>query len=210
MAMTLTFDFKKLPWYSQLGVFATLGVLSVAAFWHFYASSAQVHIDEQRAELLLVQAEVDRGLAIAKQLPEFRKQISQLEAQFEQLRAVLPEEQDVADLLRRVQGMATESNLTIKGFSPQAVAKRDLHAEWPIGLRLEGTYHDLGSFLERVSRFGRIINVGSIKITAKDGSTGTISAQCTATTFVLIEQKAPDVKPGTQAAVTPTIAAEAL
>jgi len=208
--MTLKFDLKKLPWYSQLGAFVTLGVMAVGAFWHFYASSAQEHIDQQRAELVTVQAEVDRGLAIAKQLPEFREQISQLEAQFEQLRAVLPEEQDVADLLRRVQGMATESNLTIKGFSPQAVARRELHAEWPIGLRLEGTYHDLGTFLERVSRFNRIINVGSIKITAKDGAGGTISAQCTATTFVLLEQKAPAVKPGTQAAARTVNAGETL
>ena len=44
----------------------------------------------------------------------------------------------VADLLRRVQAMATQSNLTIRGFEPQAVASRDLHAEWPIELQLEG------------------------------------------------------------------------
>ena len=85
--------------------------------------------------------------------------------------------------------MATQSNLTILGFAPQAVAKKQLHAEWPIGLQLEGTYHDLGSFLERVSKFPRIINVGDIKIDARasqsDGST--VTAECTATTFVLLE-----------------------
>jgi type IV pilus assembly protein PilO len=43
-----------------------------------------------------------------------------------------------------------------------------MHAEWPIGLELEGTYHDLGAFLERVSKFPRIITVGNIKITAQD------------------------------------------
>jgi Tfp pilus assembly protein PilO len=43
-----------------------------------------------------------------------------------------------------------------------------MHAEWPIGLQLEGTYHNLGDFLERVSKFPRIINVSGIKIKAKD------------------------------------------
>ena len=42
-----------------------------------------------------------------------------LEAQLDRLRTVLPEEQDVADLLRRVQAMATQSNLTIRGFTPR-------------------------------------------------------------------------------------------
>ncbi len=84
------------------------------------------------------------------------------------LRAVLPDERDVADLLRRVQGMATQSSLTILGFTPQAVAKKTIYVEWPIGLKLEGTYHDLGRFLERVSKFPRIINVGDLKVKALD------------------------------------------
>ena len=57
----------------------------------------------------------------AKRLPEFRREVEQLEAQLERLRAVLPEERDVADLLRRVQAMATQSRLTIRGFTPRAV-----------------------------------------------------------------------------------------
>jgi type IV pilus assembly protein PilO len=66
-----------------------------------------------------------------------------------------------------------------------------MHAEWPIGLQLEGTYHDLGTFLERVSKFPRIINVGDIHIKAETRADGaTISAECTATTFVLLEQQA--------------------
>ena len=66
------------------------------------------------------------------------------------------------------------------------------HAEWPIGLELEGTYHNLGAFLERVSKFPRIINVGGIHIKGKDkpDAAGTITAECTATTFVLIEPSA--------------------
>jgi type IV pilus assembly protein PilO len=89
--------------------------------------------------------------------------------------------------------MATQSRLTIRGFTPRPVTRRQMHAEWPIGLELEGTYHDLGAFLERVSKFNRIINVGNIKIKAQDeksASAGaTITAECTATTFVLIDAK---------------------
>ena len=101
-----------------------------------------------------------------------------------------PDEKDVADLLRRLQGMATQSNLTIREFSPQPVAARQMYVEWPIGLQLDGTYHNLGAFLERVSKFPRIINVTSIHIKNRDERTAgsaTISADCTATTFVLVE-----------------------
>jgi type IV pilus assembly protein PilO len=73
------------------------------------------------------------------------------------------------------------------------VATRELHAEWPIGLQLEGTYHDLGSFLERVSKFPRIINVNGLTIRGRENAAGggpTITAQATATTFVLIDPAA--------------------
>lgn len=187
--MAINVSLSKLPWYGQVGAFVALSLAAAGAFWNWYARDTQASIDQRLTELTGLRQEIDRGLATAKRLPEFRREVGSLEAQLERLRAVLPEEQDVSDLLRRVQAMATQSNLAILGFAPKAVAKKQLHAEWPIGLKLEGSYHDVGSFLERVSKFPRIINVGDIKIDARasqsDGST--VTAECTATTFVLLE-----------------------
>jgi type IV pilus assembly protein PilO len=187
--VAINVSLSKLPWYGQVGAFVALSLALAGAFWNWYARDTQASIDQRQTELAQLRQEIDRGLATAKRLPEFRREVGSLEAQLERLRAVLPEEQDVADLLRRVQAMATQSNLAILGFAPKAVAKKQLHAEWPIGLKLEGSYHDLGSFLERVSKFPRIINVGDIKIDARVGQSdgSTVTAECTATTFVLLD-----------------------
>ena len=187
--MAINISLSKLPWYGQVGAFVALSLALAGAFWNWYARDTQASIDQRQTELAQLRQEIDRGLATAKRLPEFRREVGSLEAQLERLRAVLPEEQDVADLLRRVQAMATQSNLAILGFAPKAVAKKQLHAEWPIGLKLEGSYHDLGSFLERVSKFPRIINVADIKIDARVGQSdgSTVTAECTATTFVLLD-----------------------
>ena len=200
----MNLSFSKMPWYGQLGAFATLSLLGAGVFWNWYAKPAQDSIDQRAAQLAAIRSDIDRGLATARRLPEFRRQVATLEAQLDRLRPVLPDEKDVADLLRRIQGMATQSDLTIRGFAPQAVATRQMYAEWPIGLQLDGTYHNLGDFLERVSKFPRIINVTSIHIKSKDNATSgyTISADCTATTFVLIEPK----KPAIAAAAAPGIA----
>jgi len=187
--MALKLNFGKLPWHAQLGAFAVLALAGVGAFWYFYASPAQSKLVTKRAEVKKLQAEIKAGLATAKRLPEFRSEVTVLEAQLDRLRTVLPEEQDVADLLRRVQAMATQSNLKISGFTPAAVTRREMHAEWPIGLKLEGSYHDLGAFLERVSKFPRIINVGALHIAARESQTpqATVTADCTAMTFVLVK-----------------------
>jgi len=187
--MAMNLNLSRLPWYGQIGAFVALALVGVGAFWYAYARPAEASLVARRQQLAMLRIEIDRGLATVGRLPEFRRELADLQGQLDRLRVVLPEERDVGDLLRRVQAMATQSNLTILGFRPQAVTTRELHAEWPIGLQLEGTYHNLGIFLERVSRFPRIINVNSIEIQALDNPTpgATITAECTATTFVLIE-----------------------
>jgi type IV pilus assembly protein PilO len=104
----------------------------------------------------------------------------------------------VADLLNRINDMATESNLKILGFIPAATSKKTLHTEWPIGLRLEGSYHDLVMFLERISKFPRIINVGNMRVKAREqqNARSTVTIDVTATTFVLADQPKPATPAG--------------
>jgi type IV pilus assembly protein PilO len=202
--VAINLSLNKLPWYTQVGIFVALSAAAAGSFWNWHAREAMESIAAREAQLTTINQNIDRGLATAKRLPEFRREVEQLEAQLDRLSAVLPEEQDVGDLLRRVQAMATQSRLTIRGFTPRPVTRRQMHAEWPIGLQLEGTYHDLGTFLERVSKFPRIINVGNIHIRAQDVQSGasTITADCTATTFVLIDAQPAAATAPAGAAVT--------
>jgi type IV pilus assembly protein PilO len=102
---------------------------------------------------------------------------------------VLPEEKDVADILRRLQGLAAQSSLSIQRFTPQPSVQQAMYAEVPFKLQAEGTYHNLGAFFDRISKFPRIINISSINIKAnpKPEPNSTIIAECIATTFVLQE-----------------------
>jgi type IV pilus assembly protein PilO len=187
---------SKLPWKAQLAIFVVLSLAGGGAYFYFLDMPAQTRIASRTSELDKIRARIDKGLATARQLPQFRKDVSDLQEKLESLRPILPEEKDAADLLRRVHTLAVESNLTIRGFKPQAITTRELHAEWPISLELEGTYHNLGVFLDRVSKFPRIINVSGLAIAgqkdekAANAGSHTIAVTCTATTFVLLDPEA--------------------
>jgi type IV pilus assembly protein PilO len=150
-------------------------------------------MEVQAKELSDMRGRISKGQAMARQLPEFRKEIVTLEARLDALRPILPEERDVGDLLRRVQTLATQSNLQVRGFRPQAITTKEMHAEWPIALQLEGNYHNLGLFLDRVSKFPRIINIGALTMNAKEAPTpnASMTITCTATTFVLVDAPPP-------------------
>lgn len=199
MQLSLT----RLPWYGQLGAFVVVAGLAVFGFWKFYVVEMQADIDIRQARLGTLRGDIARGVATARRLPEFQAQVSELEQRLESLKAVLPEEKDVAEILRRVQGLATQSNLSIQRFTPQPQKQQPLYAELPYKLQAEGTYHDLGKFFDRISKFHRIINVSEISIKARPqtDSGATIVAECLATTFVLQEAKTPPAKPAPAPAV---------
>jgi len=194
---------SKLPWYGQIGAFVVVAGLAVFGFWNFYVTEMQADIDIRQSRLNTLRNDIARGVATARRLPEFQAQVTELEHRLEGLKAVLPEEKDVAEILRRVQGLATQSNLSIQRFTPQKQAQQPLYAELPYKLQAEGTYHDLGRFFDRISKFHRIINVGDVSIKAKnDPAAGsTIVAELIATTFVLQDAKAPAAQPGAPVAV---------
>jgi type IV pilus assembly protein PilO len=193
MAISLT----KLPWYAQIGAFAALAAGAVGAFYVYYEGPIREDITLRQGMLTALHADIAKGLETAKKLPEFRVEVDELGNRLESLQAVLPEEKDAADLLRRMQTVAVQSNLTIKSFKPAPVVTRQLHAEWPIALELDGTYHNLAIFFDRLGKFTRIVNIANLDITGKDQPTpnSTITATCVATTFVLLDKPAAPAKP---------------
>jgi type IV pilus assembly protein PilO len=182
---------SKLPWYGQIGAFVVVCLGAVFGFYHFYVGEVQADIALRQTRLTALRTDIDKGVATARQLPQFEQQVTQLEQRLESLRQVLPEEKDVADILRRIQGLATKSNLAIQRFQPGKVVQQKLYAEIPYKLQAEGTYHNLAYFFDQVSKFPRLISISEIAVKAKNPPepAATITADLTATTFVLQESK---------------------
>jgi len=178
---------SKLPWYGQIGAFVVVCGLSIYGFWNFYVGEAEADLALKQTHLNALTTDITKGLTTARRLGEFQAEVTNLEHRLESLRNVLPEQKDVADILRRLQGLAVQSNLTLVRFTPAPQKQLPLYAEVPYRLTALGSYHNLGLFFDRVSKFPRIINVGDISITAspRQDPNNTVVADLTATTFVL-------------------------
>lgn len=178
---------------TQVVVFAIIGVLLYGVFWYFFYSPMQAERDKKTATKRNLQAEVDNAKTTAARLPEFRREVERKEATLQALSRILPSQKEVDDLLRKVQQLAAESSLNVLRFKPEATKPQNFYAEWPISLDLDGSYHNLAYFFDRLSRLSRIVNVSNLKVDAKrePSIASTITASCTATTFVFIEAAPP-------------------
>ncbi len=192
----MALNLNKLPWYAQVAFFVVLSVAAVVAFFYLYVTPAQADMAVRQRQLDALRVEITKGQAVARRLPEFRSQVADLEARLERLKAILPDEKDAAEILRRIQTLAVQSNLEVRRFRPAQTVTKQLHVEVPYTVEVDGAYHNLGLFFDRVSKFPRLINISDISIKGKDKQepNSTITAEFVATTFVLLQ--APPAKPG--------------
>jgi len=185
----------KLPLAGQLGVSAVIAALLCGGFYYFWYKDALETQKKQEAKLADLQTQIRALEATANKLPEFQREVQALEARLETLKRILPPEKEMPDLMRRVQYLAAQSSLQIRKFNPAAPVQREFYQEVPVNLDLEGTYHNLGAFLDRVSRMSRLVNMGNVKVKAQSKPTisNTIAAQAVATTYVYQDAPPPVV-----------------
>jgi type IV pilus assembly protein PilO len=194
------YRFESLPRSVQVAIFAALVGCLAFVFYLYYLKDFIIQRDAIQAEIARLELSVAQGTAIENQLKRFKQELAQLEARLAVLQRILPSEKETPAVLRSVQRMAAASNLKINKFIPKPIVPRAFYSDWPIEVEVEGSYDGLGLFFEKVSQATRIIDVGDISITGMDKPPEdpniTLTASCTATTFVFREDQAspPDAK----------------
>jgi len=176
------------PWY----VGGTIGLVLAAALvfvahWQLL-TPLKSDIRTKEMKLAELQVKIQEGRAAAAKLPQFREEVRRLELELDKLLRILPARRNTQDLLRRIRQLTEAGNFDLLRFTPGNFRDQEFFSEWPITVVLDGTYHSLALFFERVSRFPRIINIENLKIKPYRGRRPhTINASFVAKTFIYKE-----------------------
>lgn len=187
----------KMSLAGQLGLSALLAAIILGVFYWQYWSPAQEEYKTKSTQLEGLRKEIAALEVTANKLQEFQREVALLEAKLETLKRILPPEKETPDLMRKVQSLAAQSNLVIRKFTPGATVNKEFYQEWPINVEVDGSYHNLGFFFDRVRRLSRLVNIGTVNVKNRQDQTvsNTVNASCVATTFVYLEN-APGNRPG--------------
>jgi type IV pilus assembly protein PilO len=169
----------------KLGVVGGLVVALTAANWYFVIDPEQTQIQQRQGQLRTLEDELIQKQSIANNLAQFKHEKEILERKLAQALTELPNEANIDDLIRSLSEIGTKSGLIINTIDPQAEQKQSFYASIPIVMSVTGNYHEIGVFLDSISKLARIVNVTNIKL----GSPKTVneklvvSASYVATTF---------------------------
>ncbi len=192
MALDLKSYFVNIPPRQRYMLLGLLGAGIVTAYVYLLMMPLWAEKGRLEGELQKLQADLDQKRIIAANRPKLEAEIKALEKQLEVVLVKLPEEKEIPKLLTQVNTLGLQNGLEFLLFRPGTPVRKDFYAEVPIDIRLQGDYHALGTFLDRVSKLERIVNVADIKIGPLTGQQQrggrTITADFKATTFTFLEK----------------------
>jgi type IV pilus assembly protein PilO len=184
---------ERLPFWGQIVLMMALAVGIVGGAYYVWPDikSKNAEIATIHGQIEEMKAKIVEGRAIEQKLPEFEQEVANLQRKLGDIQQILPTDTETGDLLRWIKNMSDQSNLELKTFAPGTLKPVDFYKEFPIEMDVVGRYHDLGIFLDRVSKYSRIINVDNLRMSANTGGGDkTIRASFTATTFVYDDKAA--------------------
>src|SRR6202795_3304454 len=104
---------------------------------------------------------------------ELKQQMDALSKQLETLKTIVPEEKEVDEFIRLLQGAASASNVQLRRLTAQAIVPREYHYEMPFEIQADGPYFNILDFFGRLGRLSRIINVGDLTFDDPEKGKGT-------------------------------------
>jgi len=102
---------------------------------------------------------------------ELKQQMDALNKQLDTLKTIVPEEKEVDEFIRQVQGAASASNVQLRRLTAQNIVAKEFHYEMPFEAQADGSYFNVLDFFSRLSRLSRIINVGDLQFDDPAGNT---------------------------------------
>jgi type IV pilus assembly protein PilO len=160
-------------------------ILPLLLFYYLYYAPKQDNIKRQEQQKIALTAEVQRAQAAAKNLQKYKDRVEEAEKRFAEKAIVLPKKKEIPNLLRNISDKGKGAGLDFLSFKPAGEIPKDFYAEIPVNIEINGPYHNMGYFLDQVSKLDRIVTVDNIKMASpkQEGGEMLLKSTCRLITY---------------------------
>ena len=145
-------------------IFALVIIVPSVAFYFLYytAKTKEIKGLENQAEKL--RKEITTAKERAAKLDEHLAEMEETKRLFAEASVLLPQKKEIPSLLTNISALGTNSGLNMTKFSPGGERRKEFYAEIPVNLKVNGPYHNIGTFLYEVSRLDRIVSAINVSL----------------------------------------------
>jgi len=146
----------------KVAIAAAALLVPVALFYFLYFSPKREVIAGLETTVTQLQRDIADVKAKAAKLDEQKALMADIEQKFKEAALVIPDTKEIPSLLSSISSEGSRAGLDIVTFVPSGETARDFYAEIPVALSVTGTYHNVGYFLDTISKLPRIVNVSKV------------------------------------------------
>ena len=190
MAMDVNFEEKleqlaKLPRAARLGGVAALLAAFAAGYYYTFYIDLHEQVVSLRSQSEELQRKLTKVRVVSNNLAEFEQEVADLERELNVALKQLPNRKQFEDLLQDITTVGKKVGVQIKSIERVDEIEHGFYAEVPFKLELEGSFHGVAMFFERVAKLPRIVNIGALDVSVTDENEDgtTLRVQGQATTF---------------------------
>ncbi len=175
----------------KIAIAVILFLLPVVLFyflWFQKQNDKSIQLVQQRETL---SRELQQAKAKAANRPKLQAELEATETLFEETALLLPKEKEIPSLLTNISALGRGSGLDFITFKPGADVPKDFYSEIPVDIKVRGPYHNMGVFLDQVSKLDRIVTVSNIAMGGpkKEGSEMLLDSSCRLVTYRFTNKK---------------------
>jgi len=201
--MKTDIDFRDPRFLRWAGAILVVAVLTPLWFtqtmFPFTHAARQAKVQELEARHHELSRDLEKARLLVRNLERVEREYETLRAQWQVASSLLPEENEMPALLRKVTAAGKQSGIDFKLFRPEPTLVREFYTDNPVSVRVQGGYHQTGVFLSRLANLNRIVNVENLRMegikhnqSGEENASYTVETELTLTAYTLSDGPAPD------------------
>ncbi len=159
-------DNRYLPLEPKFKVMLAVGLLllPIVIFYFVFLSPNLEDLERLDKQKVSLEQKLQRVKKKAANRERLRREVEETRLVFEEVAELLPSEKEIPQLLKDISALGRNAGLDFLAFKPGQDTPKDFYAEIPVNINVKGPYHNLGFFLDQVSKLERIVTVNNINM----------------------------------------------
>src|SRR5919202_2503163 len=114
-----------LPWYLRLIAFLAIGGAMYAGFWYFVTSGTRKETKAMEEEIARLRPLNAQAQIVQQNLNNFKATYKAREEEYAELKALLPEQRELTNVVQGIQDRARSNGLVLSRFNPKEDVQQD-------------------------------------------------------------------------------------
>src|SRR6266850_3909197 len=184
-------NLQSLPWYLRLVMLVVVAAVMYAGFWYFVTKPVRAETKAFKDEIAQLLPRNAQAQIASQRLNEFRAVYKARQEEYEELKALLPEQRELTMVLQSLQDRARTNGLVLRKFLPKDDVQQENYSGKRIEVSVTSSFASLRSFFDQLAHYQRIVSITNFELNQADkqSASRTVDATFELTAFYVSAEK---------------------